>query len=114
MKRTKVKSSQIHSIGYDKETKTLEVAFHMHRKPGFVNVYQYPKCHEDLHKRLMDAQSHGKFFGKSIRPHWTPETFIKVGLEEISPPSSETSGVSIPPDDKLETDDTKPVEPIPA
>jgi len=60
MTRTSVKSSNIKSIGYDSETKTLEVEFSGER------VYQYYEVPAELHAELMLAESHGSFLYENI------------------------------------------------
>ena len=61
MERKTVKSSNILSIGYNEESKTLEVEFKGSR------VYQYKKVPNEVYSNLMDAESHGKFFSAYIR-----------------------------------------------
>jgi hypothetical protein len=60
MQRSPVKSSNIKSIGYDPETKTLEVEFSGER------VYQYYDVPADLHEELMVAESCGSFLYENI------------------------------------------------
>ena len=62
MDRQVVTSSNIHSVGYDPATLTLEIQF---RKTG--DVYQYFDVPEHIHRGLMDADSHGKYFHRYIR-----------------------------------------------
>ena len=61
MNRQPVQSSNIASIGYDKESKTLEIEF---LNGG---IYQYNDVSENIYKRLMSAESKGKFFITRIR-----------------------------------------------
>lgn len=61
MKRQSVESSNLESIGYDAENEILEVEF----KHG--GVYQYFDVPENVHKELMNADSHGKYFAANIR-----------------------------------------------
>lgn len=64
IKRTKVESSNVRSVGYDPATKVLDVAFHSNPKPyRFVDV---PKAR---YTRFMKAKSKGKFFNKHIKPN---------------------------------------------
>ena len=56
-----VTSSQLHSIGYDPETKTLAIKF----KTG--GVYHYADVPESEHKAMMAAPSHGKHFYANIK-----------------------------------------------
>ena len=60
MERTPVESSNVASVGYDEETKTLEVAF----KSG--SIYQYPGVEPQTHADLMAAESVGKFVNQNI------------------------------------------------
>lgn len=53
-----VKSSFIHSIGYDAESKTMEVAL----KSGA--TYTYPDIEPHVHKGIIEAESVGKAFGQ--------------------------------------------------
>jgi KTSC domain len=53
-----VKSSFVHSVGYDAETQTMEVAL----KSGA--VYRYPNTPAHVHKGIVEAESVGKAFGK--------------------------------------------------
>jgi len=61
MKRDPVKSSNLQSVGYDKATQTLEIAFHSG------SVYAYQKVLEPIYKQLMRAPSLGTFFSKVIK-----------------------------------------------
>jgi len=61
MDRTPVISSNLKSVGYDMNTKTLEIEF----KNG--SVYQYYEVPLDVYEGLMKAPSHGKFFHAHIR-----------------------------------------------
>ena len=56
-----MKSSQIHSIGYDPGSKTLEVKF----KNGA--VHQYEGVMQDVNDSLMTADSKGHFFHSRIK-----------------------------------------------
>ncbi len=62
MDRQVVTSDNLHSVGYDPATLTLEIQF---RKTG--DVYQYFDVPEHIHRGLMDADSHGKYFHRHIR-----------------------------------------------
>ena len=61
MERENVNSSNLASIGYNSENKTLEVEF----KHG--GIYQYLNVPEDIFNELMSAQSHGVYFSANIR-----------------------------------------------
>ena len=60
MKRINVKSSQIKSIGYDKDEKILEIEF----KKG--TVYQYSDIYHEVYMELITAKSVGSFFMRNI------------------------------------------------
>lgn len=61
MQRTKVESSNLESIGYDKDSRTLEIEF----KSG--KIYQYTNVPEPEHQALLAADSIGSYFNKNIR-----------------------------------------------
>lgn len=67
MERTEVKSSQIHSIGYDEQTQTLEVAFKVKADPRTVRVYQYRNVPVDVYQNFMAADSKGSYLHKVIK-----------------------------------------------
>lgn len=70
--RKRVKSSVIESIGYDANTRVLEVKFHTGR------IYQYFMVPAHLHYDLLNADSIGEFFNREIRPnHQYNEVFEK-------------------------------------
>jgi hypothetical protein len=58
-----VKSSQLHSVGYNPETQQLHIAF----KPSQYKTYVYDNVPPDVHQNLMGAESHGKYFGANIK-----------------------------------------------
>lgn len=61
MERQKVKSSNIESIGYDREKLLLEVEF----KGG--SLYQYKDVGPAVYLELMDSDSKGQHFSAKIR-----------------------------------------------
>lgn len=61
IERAIVESSQIRSIGHDADKSMLEIEFN----DG--SVYQYANVPEELHERLMQADSVGSFFSKIIK-----------------------------------------------
>ena len=61
MERTIVSSSNIDSIGYDENSKVLEIEF----KNG--GVYQYANVPKEIFAALMKASSHGGFFHAKIK-----------------------------------------------
>ena len=69
MNRIQVKSSNLDSIGYSEDTKTLEVKF---IKSG---VYQYSDVPKEVYDNFIASESKGKFFFKNIRGVYK---FVKV------------------------------------
>ena len=61
MRRYKVESSNIDSVGHNFLTKNLEIEF----KGG--NVYRYKKVPRSVFKKMMEADSKGKFFWSNVR-----------------------------------------------
>jgi hypothetical protein len=61
MERHSVSSSNLHSIGYEPETETLEIKF---LKSG---VYHYFNVPINIYKELISAYSKGAFFDKYIK-----------------------------------------------
>ena len=61
MQRTPVQSSNLASVGYDREKGILEVEFNNGR------IYQYFGVPEAVYIGLMNAPSHGQFFHEHIR-----------------------------------------------
>ena len=67
MIRQSVSSSNIRSIGYDTESRTLEIEFHSG------GIYQYFNVPESVYNALMSASSHGSYFHRHIKDQyqWT-------------------------------------------
>lgn len=61
MKKNKVMSSNIDSIGYDRNNNILEVKFNNGA------VYQYNGVTAAIHRSLMMAKSVGEFFAKHVK-----------------------------------------------
>jgi len=61
MKREKVKSSNLASIGYDETNNILEIEF------NHSGIYQYSNVPNDVYEGLMNASSHGTYFSAKIR-----------------------------------------------
>ena len=61
MDRTDVVSSNLKSVGYDESSEVLEVEF---RHGG---VYQYSGVPPEVHRALMDADSHGRYLAAEIK-----------------------------------------------
>jgi hypothetical protein len=61
MKREKVQSSSIVSIGYEADTQTLEIEF----TSG--GIYSYAGVPQDVYEAFMHSDSKGHFFAVDIR-----------------------------------------------
>jgi hypothetical protein len=61
MRRQSVRSSNLHSVGYDESTNTLEIEFNSG------GIYQYHNVPLDVYQGLMNAPSHGKYFHAHIK-----------------------------------------------
>lgn len=61
MKREPVTSTNLASVGYDKETEQLEIEFHS----GSVYLYSYVP--ERIYDGLMQARSHGSYFHANVK-----------------------------------------------
>jgi len=61
MIRQPVSSTNIRSIGYDPESKTLEIEFHSG------GIYQYFEVSPSVYRALMSASSHGKYFHRHVK-----------------------------------------------
>ena len=70
MLKQSVGSTNLMSIGYDRETETLEVEFLNGR------IYQYYGVPNNLHDQLMQAPSKGQFFNSYVRNSYP---FSRVG-----------------------------------
>ena len=61
MKRQAVTSSNLHSVGYDSPTATLEIEFNSG------GIYQYSGVPEHVYDSLMSSGSLGRYFGRRIK-----------------------------------------------
>jgi len=61
MERVPVSSSNLHSVGYDSTSQILEIEFNSG------SIYQYFNVPSDIYHGLMNAGSHGQYFGQYIR-----------------------------------------------
>lgn len=61
MNRTPVSSSNLKAIGYDAQTRTLEVEF---LNGG---LYSYSGVPSSVHAGLMSASSHGSYFDAHVK-----------------------------------------------
>jgi XTP/dITP diphosphohydrolase len=73
MRRLPVESSDIVSIGYDPQTRTLEIEFKEDR------IYQYLDVEPDVHERFMRAESYGEYFFASVNKHYRYKRVKKAG-----------------------------------
>ena len=62
MERTPVTSSNVKSVGHDKDSNTLEVEF------SSGDLYQYDGVGQEDYAELMEAQSIGKHINTKIKP----------------------------------------------
>ncbi|NIG73551.1 KTSC domain-containing protein [Klebsiella sp. Ap-873] len=69
MLRQNVSSSNIHSVGYDHTSNTLEIAFHNG------SIYQYMQVPNAIPLGLLSAGSKGQYFNQHIKNVYP---FIKV------------------------------------
>lgn len=76
MHRIPVESSDIVSIGYDQNAKTLEVEF------GGGRLYQYRDVPSDIHAQFMKATSYGQYFFAHINGRYR--------YERVGRPNSDT------------------------
>lgn len=61
MRRKRVSSSALSSVGYDEGSSTLELEF----KSG--SVYDYHGVPPDVYRELMEADSKGRFVSSNIK-----------------------------------------------
>lgn len=61
MNRQIVISSELKSVGYDHDTRMLEIDFHTG------GIYQYADVPLNQFRQLMAAQSKGRYFNRNIR-----------------------------------------------
>lgn len=75
-----VKSSQIHSIGYDPETQTLAIRFYRgwgrEQRPGA--LYHYANVTPEEFAAFRDAPSLGKHFGQHFKPFADKYPYNKI------------------------------------
>lgn len=86
MELTPVTSSNVAAVGYDDETKTLQVQF----KGG--ETYNYFGVPQELYDNLLNAESVGGFLNTYIKPHFRME---KVTESKISPHATFPAQVAI-------------------
>ena len=64
MERKPVSSSNISSIGYDEDSRTLEIEFHSG------SIYQYFDVPLNIYQELMSAGSKGQYFAAHIKGYF--------------------------------------------
>jgi hypothetical protein len=64
MRRDRVSSSSIASVGYDEPEHVLEIEFHNG------NVYRYLDVPAAVHRLLLQAQSIGEFVNTVVKPRF--------------------------------------------
>ena len=67
IKRQPVESTVLAAVGYDAERRLLEIEFHSGA------IYRYLEVPEEIHRRLLAAESKGQFFGANIRNKFRSE-----------------------------------------
>lgn len=75
-----VESSNLERVGYDRKTSTLRIVF------GGNRTYDYPMVPESEYKKLLAAESLGKFFNTRIKPMYAYRT---PRPEELEPPKED-------------------------
>ena len=61
IERQPVQSTVLAAVGYDAAKRFLEIEFHSGA------IYRYLEVPEEIHRRLLAAESKGHFFGANIR-----------------------------------------------
>lgn len=64
-----VDSSQIHSLGYDADSKTLAIRFRDRASDAPAALYHYANVPIEEFSAFRDAASIGAYFGKHIKPY---------------------------------------------
>lgn len=67
IKRQPVESSVLATVGYDARRRLLEIKFHSGA------IYRYLEVPEEIHSRLLAAESKGHYFGAAIRGKFRSE-----------------------------------------
>ena len=67
IQRKPVESSVLAAVGYDAGKRLLEIEFHSGA------IYRYLEVPEEIHRRLLAAESKGHFFGANIRDKFRSE-----------------------------------------
>jgi hypothetical protein len=91
MQRTDVKSSQIHSVGYDPIEQVLEIQFQS--RSGVGSVYRYEGVPPSKFHEFMGSESLGKYFGAKIKDDHP--TFKQQGDEWVPIAKAKASAKSL-------------------
>lgn len=73
-----VESSQIHSLGYDADSKTLAIRFRDRASDAPAALYHYANVPAEEFDALCDAASIGSYFYKHIKPHDVKYPYVCV------------------------------------
>jgi hypothetical protein len=73
MDRVSVESATLASVGYDQGTLVLELEF----RSG--EIYQYLAVPPSIHRTLLNAESKGQFFNRSIRNSFSYTRALSAG-----------------------------------
>ena len=67
MERKRVNSSKLRSVGYDEQSRTLEIEM------SNGQVFQYVGVYPEVYRRLMAAPNPSTFFDDKIAEEYTPK-----------------------------------------
>lgn len=73
-----VRSSQLHSYGYDAATKTLAIQFHNRAKDGPGSLYHYANFTSADWEAFKAAESKGSHFKREIKPHDVKYPYVRI------------------------------------
>lgn len=80
-----VESSQIHSIGYDAESKTLAIRFRDRKTNLPTSLYHYSNFSAEDFAAFEQAESKGNHHGKHIKPYDKKYPYTKVEAKPAEP-----------------------------
>jgi hypothetical protein len=67
MKRKRVVSSNVASVGYKVKSGTMEIRFKRHAPGAVSRIYQYESVPRQVYEGMMKAESKGKYFHAQVR-----------------------------------------------
>lgn len=76
IKRTPVKSSQIISIGYDAESRVMDIEFKK-------SVYRYQRVPRELFEMFMAAESKGRFLHQHVKGSFAYEKLYDKDAADV-------------------------------